>query len=254
MNHFSILGVGLSLFALVAACDPESGQGESNLGEARARALPQTVDEMGHATRIPVSRAELAARGLAVLDIEDDEPDLAMGVIEDPDDERLTPQMSLTMRQHAAEASADVVTYVCPEFLNVNVWASSGSSGWGAVGFVGGNVNSTSMLDWFTGATQLRCHGTKTLTPGYSYPVYVARMTEVGAVCFEHASGGDYWFTCQIEPPEGGDTNCCETGHGAGCDDPTIEDCVCASDSYCCTTNWDSICVNEVTSLGCGTC
>ncbi|MCK4660947.1 MAG: hypothetical protein KAV82_15610, partial [Phycisphaerae bacterium] len=48
--------------------------------------------------------------------------------------------------------------------------------------------------------------------------------------------------------------DCCETGHGAGCSDPAIEDCVCQSDRYCCETEWDDTCVDEVTSLGCGTC
>ena len=48
--------------------------------------------------------------------------------------------------------------------------------------------------------------------------------------------------------------NCCETGHGAGCTDVSIEACVCAFDPYCCNTNWDSLCVSEVTSLGCGIC
>jgi hypothetical protein len=48
--------------------------------------------------------------------------------------------------------------------------------------------------------------------------------------------------------------NCCELGHGPGCSDPDIEACVCAVDAYCCEVEWDTICVNEVISLGCGTC
>jgi hypothetical protein len=39
-----------------------------------------------------------------------------------------------------------------------------------------------------------------------------------------------------------------------GCEDTEIESCVCAYDSYCCTTSWDSLCVSEVVSYGCGTC
>ncbi|MCK4658494.1 MAG: hypothetical protein KAV82_03140 [Phycisphaerae bacterium] len=50
------------------------------------------------------------------------------------------------------------------------------------------------------------------------------------------------------------DHNCCETGSGPGCSDPAIEDCVCQIDRYCCLTLWDEICVDEVLSLGCGTC
>ncbi len=29
---------------------------------------------------------------------------------------------------------------------------------------------------------------------------------------------------------------------------------MCEVDSYCCNNGWDSICVGEVESLGCGTC
>lgn len=34
-------------------------------------------------------------------------------------------------------------------------------------------------------------------------------------------------------------------------DEMDISDCVCAGDSYCCDTAWDSLCVSEVASLGC---
>ena len=53
----------------------------------------------------------------------------------------------------------------------------------------------------------------------------------------------------------------CETGGVLvpGCDSPPISpscvDAICAVDSYCCQTAWDSICVGEVASvcgLGCG--
>lgn len=38
----------------------------------------------------------------------------------------------------------------------------------------------------------------------------------------------------------------CDTSQSTpGCDDPATEACVCAFDSYCCTTRWDSICVSE---------
>ena len=42
-----------------------------------------------------------------------------------------------------------------------------------------------------------------------------------------------------------------------GCDDPSIQECVCAFDSFCCDNEWDQICVNEVpTGNGtpCGSC
>ncbi len=47
---------------------------------------------------------------------------------------------------------------------------------------------------------------------------------------------------------------CCQVQPGPGCGDPGIEGCVCAVDPYCCTTQWDSVCVDEVTGLGCGVC
>ncbi len=51
-----------------------------------------------------------------------------------------------------------------------------------------------------------------------------------------------------------GGTDCCVDNGTPGCDDPTIEACVCAHDSYCCDTAWDQTCADEVVSFGCGTC
>ncbi|MFH2009580.1 MAG: hypothetical protein ABI333_23510, partial [bacterium] len=48
--------------------------------------------------------------------------------------------------------------------------------------------------------------------------------------------------------------DCCAVHSTVGCTDAGIEACVCAVDSFCCNTSWDSACVSEVTSLGCGTC
>lgn len=47
--------------------------------------------------------------------------------------------------------------------------------------------------------------------------------------------------------------SCCAAG-GAGCWDLVIQGCVCAQDSYCCTTAWDGQCIGEVASFGCGNC
>jgi hypothetical protein len=46
------------------------------------------------------------------------------------------------------------------------------------------------------------------------------------------------------------DHDCCATGT-AGCDDPTVEACVCADDAFCCSNSWDSMCVAKVGSLLC---
>jgi hypothetical protein len=48
--------------------------------------------------------------------------------------------------------------------------------------------------------------------------------------------------------------NCCAVHAGAGCQDDSVESCVCKSDPYCCSNHWDSLCVGEVESLGCGSC
>ena len=39
--------------------------------------------------------------------------------------------------------------------------------------------------------------------------------------------------------------DCCGSGHGAGCENQQVEDCVCALDAYCCDNKWDSQCVSE---------
>lgn len=47
---------------------------------------------------------------------------------------------------------------------------------------------------------------------------------------------------------------CCGTEVGPGCANTAVQDCVCATDSYCCSTQWDLLCTTEVESLGCGSC
>jgi len=48
--------------------------------------------------------------------------------------------------------------------------------------------------------------------------------------------------------------DCCVAGTGAGCGDVPVNECVGAVDPFCLNNTWDALCVNEVTSLGCGTC
>ena len=59
----------------------------------------------------------------------------------------------------------------------------------------------------------------------------------------------------------GDNCDCCEVSSAAeGCydfnaaDHEAVSDCVCAADPYCCSSRWDSICVDEVESLSCGSC
>ncbi|MFO0635004.1 MAG: Ig-like domain-containing protein [Nannocystaceae bacterium] len=56
---------------------------------------------------------------------------------------------------------------------------------------------------------------------------------------------------CGLDCGGGGtDHDCCVTGE-AGCDDDTVEACVCAADEFCCSTEWDAMCVAKVGSLLC---
>jgi hypothetical protein len=63
---------------------------------------------------------------------------------------------------------------------------------------------------------------------------------------------------CQVCPedcgPCGGTGSCCEPQDTPGCDNPTLQACVCAQDSFCCEFTWDGICVEEVAEFGCGSC
>ena len=59
------------------------------------------------------------------------------------------------------------------------------------------------------------------------------------------AAEGDFQLVID-EAPAGG--NCCVPHMETGCDVPEIQDCVCAIDSFCCDTQWDSICADEASS------
>ncbi|MFO0632007.1 MAG: hypothetical protein U0168_04065 [Nannocystaceae bacterium] len=48
--------------------------------------------------------------------------------------------------------------------------------------------------------------------------------------------------------------DCCTAAMVGGCTDVDVQDCVCATDPYCCLTAWDDVCVGEVTELACGMC
>ncbi len=242
------------LAGFAVACDPQTDPDD----ELESRDAPSTeiIADDADDLLAPVTPEELNDRGIKLLDAaaaEDlDRTGPAVFAMQDIDDPMLSDAMKASMQDAAASVPlATTLVYVCPDNTQANVIGFGGSSaGWGSVGFTGGPVSSTSTIAWFSGETMLRCHGDRTLTPGYSQPVYVSRMSEVGAICTQHSGGGDFWFVCQTVP----DSNCCTTGHGFGCEVSAVESCVCATDPFCCNTNWDSLCVGEVTSLGCGTC
>lgn len=50
------------------------------------------------------------------------------------------------------------------------------------------------------------------------------------------------------------DTGCCSEHATPGCSDPSIAECVCAWDSYCCSTGWDAYCASGVEFYVCGDC
>ncbi len=48
--------------------------------------------------------------------------------------------------------------------------------------------------------------------------------------------------------------NCCTAHNEAGCTGSTIAACVCAQDDFCCTEQWDELCVAAVADRGCAAC
>lgn len=79
---------------------------------------------------------------------------------------------------------------------------------------------------------------------------------EPEVVCGDGVCSGDEG--CEDCPADCGEcfvaSGCCVSQDGPGCPAPDVEACVCQVDPYCCTTRWDDICVNEVTSEGCSSC
>jgi hypothetical protein len=53
-------------------------------------------------------------------------------------------------------------------------------------------------------------------------------------------------------PPSGQD--CCVGGPDPGCNDATVEACVCNEIPFCCETGWEKVCGSAVDALGCGHC
>lgn len=52
----------------------------------------------------------------------------------------------------------------------------------------------------------------------------------------------------------GGGGSCCSPQNTPSCNPTEVAQCVCQFDAYCCNTEWDELCVEQVTSLGCGSC
>lgn len=83
------------------------------------------------------------------------------------------------------------------------------------------------------------------LDPGsYLLRVYSVDSTPAGAYALELQLA---------ECGAGSDGDCCVDNNTPGCDDPTIEACVCALDAFCCDTEWDDICAGRA-STDCDAC
>jgi hypothetical protein len=48
--------------------------------------------------------------------------------------------------------------------------------------------------------------------------------------------------------------DCCGAHEAGGCSGKTVEACVCAQDEFCCTEEWDALCVAAVSERGCAAC
>lgn len=59
---------------------------------------------------------------------------------------------------------------------------------------------------------------------------------------------------CGVCEGVGGEGDCCADNGTPGCDDDTIEACVCEADSVCCLEAWDETCAQGVEFEGCGRC
>eukprot|EP01095_Lingulamoeba_sp_RSL-Kostka_P011073 TRINITY_DN4131_c0_g1_i1.p1 TRINITY_DN4131_c0_g1~~TRINITY_DN4131_c0_g1_i1.p1 ORF type:complete len:592 (-),score=218.82 TRINITY_DN4131_c0_g1_i1:66-1841(-) len=72
------------------------------------------------------------------------------------------------------------------------------------------------------------------------------------SVCVDEVSD----FGCSSEC--GGDiynpSDCCFGHPYPGCDQSSIQQCVCNADSFCCDSQWDEVCAGEVQFFGCGEC
>ena len=67
--------------------------------------------------------------------------------------------------------------------------------------------------------------------------------------------GGESCSSCPQDcGPCGGSGDCCAVQAGPGCGEAGIQACVCAQDNYCCQTEWDQLCADEVVTFACGVC
>ncbi len=59
-------------------------------------------------------------------------------------------------------------------------------------------------------------------------------------LCIAEAAG-ECGLSCSTQPPE---SDCCQPSELPGCSDPSVSECVCEFDPYCCGTSFDETCTN----------
>lgn len=61
-------------------------------------------------------------------------------------------------------------------------------------------------------------------------------------------------FGCGECDPKFDAGDCCTPNSTPGCADPSASECVCALDDFCCSIEWDHVCVDLLSESGCGDC
>src|SRR6187399_1247138 len=70
-------------------------------------------------------------------------------------------------------------------------------------------------------------------------------LTGVGGLATGGSGGSGGAATGGGPAAGGGPGACCTVSFGPGCPDESVKDCVCATDTFCCTGAWDATCVVE---------
>jgi hypothetical protein len=132
----------------------------------------------------------------------------------------------------------------------------------GAGGGSGGGVPPDDCAECILQDCNLGCILDGTCTTSFDVEVFTCLVFECGDACWgwtppdgcpgsTDPCGGGCGCSGGGGSTEG---SCCGDNATPGCIDDLVEACVCAADSYCCTTAWDAQCAAEVDSFGCGTC
>ncbi|MBC8072070.1 MAG: pre-peptidase C-terminal domain-containing protein [Deltaproteobacteria bacterium] len=95
---------------------------------------------------------------------------------------------------------------------------------------------------------------TDTDMPGCEDPEITECVCAIDSFCcdneWDNLCAGKAQSECGLDCGGGTGHDCCTAGE-SGCDDATVQACVCAGDPFCCETEWDATCVEKVGSLLC---